>query len=120
MNRIILALSSILFITMPSIAQAQSFISNPTIQKIDSKNVEFQTPNCLNNKNASTDVRLLLLDTNYVNETVVKENVFFEDLAAYSNYSYTFNNDASKYTIMVNGVCTLSSYFDNNRLQKHF
>lgn len=101
-------------------AQAQSFIDNPIIEKIDNKTIEFKTPSCFNNT-SDVEVRLLLLDTNYVTETVVKENVKFDNLSPSTSYSYTFDNDASKYTIMVNGVCNISSYFNNNnRLTQYF
>lgn len=102
-----------LIILFSKTAQAQSFIDNPIIEKIDNKTIEFKTPSCFNNA-SDVEVRLLLLDTNYITETVVKENVKFDNLSPSTFYSYTFDNDASKYTIMVNGVCNLSSYFNNN------
>lgn len=100
--------------------KAQSFLENPTIQKIEGKVVEFKTPSCFNHT-SNVEVRLLLLDTNYITETVVKENVKFNNLNPATTYTYTFDNDASKYTIMVNGVCNISSYFNNNnRLTQYF
>jgi hypothetical protein len=112
----LLFLCSLSLFSLP--AKAESFIENPVIEKIEDRIVEFKTPYCFNTQ-AEVNVRLLLLDTNYVTETVVKENVLFKSLIPATSYSYTFDNNASKYTIMVNGVCNNSSYF-NNRLKTQF
>lgn len=120
MNKLFISIVLVFIAPVISLAASSKLLetnSNPQITSVDNKTVYYDAPLCFK-ENARTEVRLLLLDTNYPNETVIKEHVWFEDLTPGKSYFYTFDNDASKYTIMVNGLCKISDY--KYRLRREF
>lgn len=114
MNKLLLSIVLLISTTTASLAEESSNFSynsntvaqnkNPVILKQDGKNIEFKTNSCYN-ENYTTNVRMMLVDTSNSAETIIKENIYFDDLNVDKIYSYTFDNYTDRYLIMVNGVC---------------
>lgn len=123
MNKLLLSIVLLISTTTSGLADVSDKFSyssntvsqnkNPVILKQDGKNIEFKTNSCYN-KNYTTNVRMMLVDTSNSAETIIKENVYFDDLDVDKIYSYTFDNYTDRYLIMVNGVCKQEPFNNPN------